>query len=38
MAEVELSEKDPLLANLRNEPEFTELMAEVETRWKNLDI
>ena len=33
-----LSEKDPLLANLRNEPEFIELMAEVETRWKNLDI
>ena len=33
-----LSEKDPLLANLRNEPAFTDLMAEVETRWKNLDI
>lgn len=33
-----LSEKDPLLANLRNEPEFTELMMKVETRWKSLDI
>jgi len=33
-----LSEKDPLLANLRTEPAFSELMADVETRWKNLDI
>ena len=33
-----LSEKDPLLANLRNEPAFTDLMAEVEIRWNNLDI
>lgn len=33
-----LSEKDPLLANLRDEPAFTELMMKVETRWKTLDI
>ena len=33
-----LSEKDPLLVNLLDEPEFTELMMKVETRWNSLEI
>lgn len=33
-----LAEVDPLLAKLRERSDFAELMANVETRWKNLEI